>query len=160
MHLILIPDEDRKFAGSLALDFRSWCSHENGIYICPTLLIEPFGGRTQSDLIERLGPISSIIEQNRTQEFAWESSIAFDLRNNRTHWNLIEANFEPIHLQIETQSNPIVLIELDRAQSNSFERSTAFDWSNFFVRVRLCSITKLNRTQSHDCVRWSSTESD
>ena len=47
------------------------------------------------------------------------------------------------------------LIELNRtyrAQSNAIERSIGFDCSFFFVRVRLCSITELNRTH----VRFSS----
>ena len=57
-------------------------------------------------------------------------------------------------------------IEPNRTQSNlssPIERNRTFDWVRllkFFVRVRFCSITELNRTQSRDWVRLSSIEFD
>ena len=53
----------------------------------------------------------------------------------------------------QTQLNPI---ELNQTQSNPIECSIGFVWPNFFVRVQLCLITKLNRTQSRDWVRLTS----
>ena len=48
-----------------------------------------------------------------------------------------------------TQSNLIEFNRTNGTQSNAIVRSIA----QIFLRVRLCSITELNRTQSRDCVR-------
>ena len=137
--------------------------------------------RTQSNLIERLGSISSIIEHNRTQteppnsiepnrtqSLFWEFRACDSFHTAYPHFSRTQSNRESTVDRrfffnhnpdtIRTQSNLIELNRTYRAQLNAIECSIGFDCSNSFVRVRLCSITELN--QSRDWVRLSSIEFD